>query len=131
MAKKNATTIAPVSPTTTTVVADSGKVNKSQAIRDCFSANPKATTQEVIEALKAKGIEVNTVRVNRIADQLKPRIDTELLQVVAAFLKTSNLKPEVAIGQIESVGSFVETCKGKNNAVEAVRTFVALVSVLS
>jgi len=39
-------------------MAEKPEVNKSQAIRDVFKANPKATTQEVIDALAKKGITV-------------------------------------------------------------------------
>ena len=41
-------------------MADKPELNKSQAIRDYFTANPKATTQEVIDALAKQGITVTS-----------------------------------------------------------------------
>jgi arginine repressor len=36
------------------------ELNKSQAIRDCFTANPTAKAQEVVDALAKKGLTVTT-----------------------------------------------------------------------
>ncbi len=42
------------------------EVNKSQAIRDHFKSNPKATAQEVVDALASHGITVTTGLVRTI-----------------------------------------------------------------
>lgn len=47
--------------------------NKSQAIRDELAANPKATAAEVVEALKAKGIETSAGLVYQVKQSSKPK----------------------------------------------------------
>lgn len=42
------------------------ELNKSQAIRNCFAANPKAKNQEVIDTLARQGITVTTGLVRTI-----------------------------------------------------------------
>ena len=34
------------------------EINKSQAVRDYFKSNPKATTQDVVDALAKQGITI-------------------------------------------------------------------------
>jgi hypothetical protein len=47
-------------------MAEKPEVNKSQAIRDFYKANPKAKTSEVIDALGKKGIMVTTGLVTNV-----------------------------------------------------------------
>ena len=42
------------------------EINKSQAIRDYYKVNPKAKTQEVVDALAKKGITVTTGLVRNV-----------------------------------------------------------------
>ena len=49
------------------------EVNKSQAIRDHFKLNPKATTQEVVDALAKKGITVTTGLVTTVKSKHNKR----------------------------------------------------------
>ena len=47
-------------------MAEKPEINKSQAIRDYFKANPKAKAQEVVDALAKKGITVTVGLVNNV-----------------------------------------------------------------
>ena len=47
-------------------MAEKPEVNRSQAIRDYFKANPKAKAQEVVDALAKKGITVSVGLVNTV-----------------------------------------------------------------
>ncbi|SMP54713.1 hypothetical protein SAMN06265222_104283 [Neorhodopirellula lusitana] len=48
-------------------------VNKSKEIRDYYAANPKAKPLEVVEAMKAKGIEVNAQFVSTVKSNSKKK----------------------------------------------------------
>lgn len=48
------------------------EVNKSQAIRDAIGEAPKATAKEIVEALKAKGIETNEGLVYQVKRKMTP-----------------------------------------------------------
>ena len=48
------------------IMAKKSGVNKSQAIRDHFKANPKAKAQEVVDALAKKGIKTTTNYVSNL-----------------------------------------------------------------
>jgi hypothetical protein len=47
-------------------MAKKEKVNKTQAVREYFKANPKAKNQEVVNALAKKGIEISANYVGNI-----------------------------------------------------------------
>jgi hypothetical protein len=47
-----------------------GKVNKSQAIRDFFSANPRADSKTVVAGLADKGVKVSPTMVYYIKSKL-------------------------------------------------------------
>lgn len=55
---------------------ESGKVNKSQEIRDYYGANPKAKPLEVVAAMKEKGIEVNAQFVSTVKSNSKKKPTT-------------------------------------------------------
>jgi len=54
-------------------MAEKPEVNRSQAIRDYFTANPKATTQEVVDALAKQGITATANRLCRVGSVIEPK----------------------------------------------------------
>ncbi len=67
------------------------EVNKSQAIRDHFKLNPKAKTQEVVDALAKNGITVTVGLVNTVKSKHNKRHAAKK----AAKAKSMDKKPEV------------------------------------
>ena len=54
-------------------MAEKPELNRSQAIRDYFTANPKAKTQEVVDALAKHGITVSVGLVNTVKSKHNQR----------------------------------------------------------
>jgi len=93
-------------------MAEKPEVNKSQAIRDVFKANPKATTQEVIDALAEKGITVtaNLVTTVKSAHNKKQAAKKAAKTTTA----TTNKKPEV--NKTQAVRDYLKAHKKAQNA---------------
>src|SRR4051794_17118691 len=51
--------------------SENGKVNKSQAVRDFFAANPGADSKAVIAGLAEKGVKVSPTMVYYVRSKLK------------------------------------------------------------
>jgi len=73
------------------------EINKSQAIRDYYKLNRKATTQEVIDALAKKGITVSVGLVTNVKSNHNKRQAAKRAArgQVAAATKTTDKKSEV------------------------------------
>ncbi len=99
-------------------------VNKSQAIRDYFQANKKATTQEVIDALAKRGITVTGNLVTTVKSKHNRRRRARR-QVVADVASTGIGVPEIkaALSFIKAVGS-VGAAKQALAAAEEIRKIV-------
>ena len=65
------------------------EVNKSQAIRDYYKANPKATTQEVVDALAKNGITVAAGLVRNVKTKHNQRQAAEKGAKTAATSETT------------------------------------------
>ena len=81
-------------------MADKPEVNRSQAIRNYFKLNPKAKTQEVIDALATHGITVTTNLVTTVkSTHNKRQAAKKTAKKAAASLveatKTTDKKPGV------------------------------------
>ena len=74
------------------------EINKSEAIRDYYKANPKAKTSEVIDALGKKGITVTTGLVTNVksAHNKKHAARKAAKSQAAGATTTTNKKPEVS-----------------------------------
>jgi predicted metal-dependent hydrolase len=128
-------------------MADKPEVNKSQAIRDHFKSNPKAKTQEVVDASAKQGITVsgNLVRITKSKHNqrqaakkaAKPAAASEATtndvnksQAIRDYLKANKKAkaPEVvdalAKTGITVTAGLVHTVKAKHKRRWAVKTVV-------
>lgn len=76
------------------------KTNKSQAIRDHFKANRKATAPEVVAALKEKGITVTEGLVYNVKGKIKGRRKKRLKAVAVA---TKNIRSNSHVDPVQLV----------------------------
>jgi hypothetical protein len=83
-------------------MAEKPEVNKSQAIRDQFKANPKTTTREVVDALAKNGITVTAGLVRIIKSKhnqkqaAKKAAKPAAASPVAEASKATEKKPEIS-----------------------------------
>jgi len=70
------------------------KVNKTQAVKDYLAENPDAATQDVVAAMKAKGITVGSNYVSTIKSNLKG--GGKAKKKIAAKKKVATKKKAVA-----------------------------------
>ena len=91
------------------------ELNKSQAIRDFFKSNPKAKTQEVVDALAKQGITVTTGLVTNVkSTHNKKRAAKKAATSPVADAKTTAKKPEVS--KTQAVRDFLKANKKARNA---------------
>ena len=74
-------------------MAEKPEVNKSQSIRDYFSANPKAKPSEVVEALAKQGITVTANLVNLVKSKHNKR--HKAMKAATSQTVAETKKPEV------------------------------------
>jgi arginine repressor len=93
------------------------EVNRSQAIRDHFKTNPKATTQEVVDALAKNGITVNTGLVTTVKSKHNKKHSAKR----AAKSQVMGTKPQAAVNKTQAVRDYLKAHKkaGRNEVVEA------------
>ena len=97
------------------------ELNKSQAIRDCFTANPTAKAQEVVDALAKKGITVTTglVRIvkskhnQRQAAKKAARTAGGVSAKTTTTTTTTDNKPEVS--KTQAVRDYLKANKKAKN----------------
>lgn len=108
-------------------MAKKPEVNKSQAIRDFFATNKKATTAEVIEALAKQGITVTTGLVTTVKSKLigRKKRRKKVKEVVAAVAPTGIGVKEIkmALSFIKAIGS-VQAAKQALAAAEEIKKIV-------
>ena len=97
---------------TSQTVAETKKpeVNKTQAVRDYFKANPKAKSQEVVEALAKQGITISANYVGNIKASHNKRG-----QVVKKVVAKGN----IGFSEIKAALTFLKLMGGVKEATEA------------
>ena len=84
-------------------MAEKPEVNKSQAIRDYYKLNPKAKTQEVVDALAKQGITVTTGLVTTVKSKHNKRQAAK--KAAKNEAKVTEKKPEVNKSQASATFS--------------------------
>ena len=87
------------------------EINRSQAIRDYYTANPKAKTQEVVDALAKKGITVTVGLVTNVKSTHNKKQAAKRAAKKAA--KVTEKKPEV--NKTQAVKSFLKANRKASN----------------
>ena len=87
------------------------EVNKSQAIRDHFKANPKAKAQEVVDALAKRGI---TTTANYVSNLKAAHNKSHAARKAATGSKSMDKKPEVS--KTQAVRDYLKANKKAKNA---------------
>jgi hypothetical protein len=95
-------------------MAEKPEVNRSQAIRDYFTANPKATTQEVVDALAKQGITVTTGLVRTIRFNHNQRQAARKAANKPVTSQVMDKKPEV--NKTRAVCDYLKAHKKAKNA---------------
>lgn len=83
-----------------------GQTNKSQAIREMFSQDPKAKANEIVAALAAKGIEVKPSLVYIVKgkmSQMRFHKRKKAAKVRAATQKTGSSDPIALVVQVKEL----------------------------
>lgn len=93
------------------------EVNKSQAVRDALTQNPKASAKEIIESLAAKGIKVQPGLFYLVKSKMRRRRRRELKQQVAAT--TGNANPVQLILKVRNLATEVGGMATLRKLVEA------------
>ena len=105
-------------------MAKKPEVNKAKAIRDYVKANPKATTQEVVEALKKQGIETTANYVSNMRATRRKRRKA-VKQVVAAVAPTG-----VGIAQIKAALAFLKAVGSDALAKQALAAAIEIKKIV-
>jgi arginine repressor len=88
------------------------EVNRSQAIRDHFKLNPKATTQEVVDALASHGIVVSATLVRTVkAKHNQRRAAKKVAKTAAASEAKTN-----GVNKTQAVRDYLTAHKTAKNA---------------
>src|SRR4051794_11665017 len=77
--------------------AADGKVNKSQAVREYLTANPKADSQAIIAALAEKGVKVAPTMVYYVRSKLGQARRKEKRERVAASSRETGTRNPVEV----------------------------------
>lgn len=85
-------------------MAKTAGVNKSQAVREILTENPKATVREVVAALAAKNIEVSDNLVYSIKGEFKEKSKRKkkIAKAALAAVKPSN-GPSTAASRTDAI----------------------------
>ena len=102
-------------------MAKSNGVNKSQAIRDYYKSQPKAGSQEVIDALARQGISVTANLVTTVKSKHNKRRRARRQVVATAGVGIPEIK--AALTFLKAVGS-IATAKQALAAAEEIRKIV-------
>ncbi|MEI8374075.1 MAG: hypothetical protein WCJ35_14720 [Planctomycetota bacterium] len=92
-------------------MAEKPEVNKSQSIRDYFSANPKAKPSEVVEALAKQGITVTANLVNLVKSKHNKR--HKAMKAATSQTVAETKKPEV--NKTQAVRDYFKANKDAKN----------------
>jgi arginine repressor len=88
------------------------EVNRSQAIRDYFTANPKATTQEVVDALASHGIVVSATLVRTV----KAKHNTRHATKRAATSEATIMDKRPDVSKMQAARDYLKTNKKARNS---------------
>ena len=91
------------------------EVNRSQAIRDYFTANPKATTQEVVDALAKQGITVTVGLVHTVKSNHNKRHAARKAAKPAAKSPATEAKTN-GVNKTQAVRDYLNANKKAKNA---------------
>ncbi|MGO9109734.1 MAG: hypothetical protein ACLP9L_10910 [Thermoguttaceae bacterium] len=105
---------------TTTATKKPG-VSKTQAVKDFYKANPKASNQEAVDALAKEGITISTNYISNIKSNRKKRRNVVKAAVAKGEIGISEIK--AALTFIKSAGS-VAAAKQAIAAAEEIRKIV-------
>ena len=92
-------------------MAEKPEVNKSQAIRDYFKANPKAKTQEVVDALAKQGITVTTGLVRTVKSKHNQRQAAKKAAKKAAAKPDSRGQEGPEVNKTQAVRDYLKANK--------------------
>ena len=93
-------------------MAEKPEVNRSQAIRDYYKANPTAKAKEVVDALAKKGITVSVGLVNIVKSKHNKAHAAK--KAVTSQAKSVDKKPEV--NKTQAVRDYLKAHKTAKNA---------------
>jgi hypothetical protein len=93
-----------------------GKPNKTAAVREYLKANPSAKAKDVIEALKAKGIEISANYVSMIKSKTLAKASRKKSGVAKADVSSR--------GQLEAALTLARACRWD---FEAARHFLEMI----
>jgi len=96
-------------------MAKKPEVNKSQAIRDYFNANPKAMSPEVVEALAKQGITVNANLVNTVKSKHNKRQKAKKAAKNAATGQTVAAAKKPEVNKTQAVRDYFKANKNAKN----------------
>ena len=93
------------------------EVNRSQAIRDYCKKNPKATPQEVVDALAKEGVTVNTGLIYAVKSKHNQRAVAKKM----AKSQAVDTKPQAEVNKTQAVRDYLKAHKkaDRNEIVEA------------
>ena len=100
-------------------MAEKPEVNKSQAIRDYFKSNPKAKTQEVVDALAKHGITVTAGLVNTVKSKHNQRQAAKKAAKTATKTATTSEAKTGDVNKTQAVRDYLKANK-KAKAQEVV-----------
>jgi hypothetical protein len=83
------------------------EVNKSAAIREALTANPKATAREVIDSLAASGIKVNSGLFYIVKGKMRRHRKRQMRQKVAQTVKSNGVSPIELIRKVKGLAAEV------------------------
>lgn len=105
-------------------MAKKAQVNQSEAIRDYFTKHPNAKPKEVLEALKADGIEASSALVSNVKTRMKKQGGASVgrgrgrraAQPAAVAAKTNGHSLGSTAAQLVSAIDFVKQAGGLDEA---------------
>lgn len=103
------------------------EVNKSEAIRKAIAEAPKAAAKEIVEALKAKGIETNEGLVYQVKRKMPGAKKKGKKRILLSGLLTTTPKAVSSSNGVLSVGSSITEVKalaGKVGGIGALKEIV-------
>ena len=95
-----------------------GGVNKSQAIRDALTANPKAGSKNIVAQLAEKGIKVSPTLVYYIKSQSKRAKRSEKRQRLAASMNGRYGDPVALVRKVKTLAGEVGGIKNLKSLVD-------------
>ena len=95
-----------------------GGVNKSQAIRDALTANPKAGSKTIVAQLAEKGIKVSPTLVYFIKSQSKRAKQSEKRQRLAASMNGRYGNPVDVVRKVKTLAGEVGGIKNLKSLVD-------------